>query len=65
MSFSGLSIASARLVLQPCMSELSCGVRKYSRILIMVIINYRYYLIQKARDAQVVGIVVGTLGVGK
>jgi hypothetical protein len=25
---------------------------------------YRYYLIQKAKDAKVVGIIVGTLGVG-
>ena len=25
----------------------------------------RYYMIERAKDAQVVGIVVGTLGVGK
>ena len=25
---------------------------------------FRYYMIQRAKDAQVVGIVVGTLGVG-
>lgn len=26
---------------------------------------HRYYMIQRAKDAQVVGIVVGTLGVGR
>ena len=31
---------------------------------IVVCIIYRYYMIQRAKDAQVVGIVVGTLGVG-
>lgn len=27
-------------------------------------IHFRYYLVEKAKDARIVGILVGTLGVG-
>ena len=32
--------------------------------MIFICVINRYYMIQRAKDAQVVGIVVGTLGVG-
>ena len=41
---------------------LSLSIKKFYILLSLV---HRYYMIQRAKDAQVVGIVVGTLGVGR
>jgi diphthamide biosynthesis enzyme Dph1/Dph2-like protein len=40
-------------------------VRSFACAFFILIYNNRYFLVQKAKDADTIGIVVGTLGVGK